>query len=465
MVSNRKIFEFHPRARAVVWGLWILGFQVLLLWIYHVPEPKGLLGDEVLYATRTEAILNGGPWHPSFLWPPAQPLFLAALVRFLHVHLLGVQIVQFGLLVGCALLLRGLWRRAGGSTAAATAAALLFLAHPSVQAYSHYLWPEVPHLFLTLLSLWLLTRWPGRLWAVAGAGAVLGCALLFKSLWTAAWPLWLLLVLLLPARRGPEDDAPERRRPWRVALRAVAFLAAVGLVTAPAWWHGWQQTARPTIADSSVFNLWVGLNDTARSDYVRDKVDLAEYLASGETVEERRAATWEKIRRRIAERGWIRAWLDQSGTQYHRLFSAKSLLVTQLPGRRCRGHVPRYRDPPGTWVGLLVLASHAVHVVTLVGFALGIALWRRWRRPLLWVLVALVGYQLALYAGLHVKTRYVLQLWPVFCGFAGSAWVRIAGRRPVPELRVTRPRLWLGAGLASLLIWLAFSGPYLDGAC
>lgn len=465
MASNRKISDFHPRLPAVVWVLWIVGFQILLLWIYHVPEPKALLGDEVQYSLRAQSILQGGPWHPSFLWPPGQPLFLAALARLLHVPLLGVQIVQFGLLVGCAFLLRELWRRAGGSTAAATAAALLFLAHPSVQAYAHYLWPEVPHLFLTLLSLWLLVRFPGRLGAVAGSGAVLGCALLFKSLWTAAWPLWLLLVVLLPARRAAEEDAPGRRRPWRIAMRAVAFLAAMALVTAPAWWHGWQQTGRPMIADSSVFNLWTGLNDDAHSDYVRHRVDLAAYLASGETVAERHAAYWKKIHHLVSQRGWLRTVSEQAGTQYHRLFSAKTLLVTQLPGPRCRGHIPRYREPPGPWVALLTLSSHSMHIVTLVGFALGLALWQRWRRPLLWVLLVLVGYQLALFLGLHVKTRYVLPLWPVLCGFAGSAWARFVGRQPVPELRVTRSRLWLGAGLAVLLLWLAFSGPYLDGAC
>lgn len=464
MSLRDRASSFRVPGGVATWVVWIVAVQVVLLWIYHVPEPKQLLGDEVRYAGRAEAILGGGPWHVDFLWPPGQPVFLAAVVRLFGVHRLGVQVVQLALLVACALMLRGLWRRAGGSPAAATLAACLFLAHPSIQAYAHYLWPEVPHLFLTLLSLWLPVRFAGRVGAAAGAGAALGLALLFKSLWTAAWPLWMLL-LILP-QRLPEEATRIRLR-WRPVGQALAFVVALGLVTAPAWWHGLKQTGRPMIADSSMLNLWIGLHDEARSDYSGDRgaVELEEYLESGETLAERRAVYRQKIRHRVAERGLLRTLLDQLGTQYHRLFSAKTLLVSQLPGPRCRGHVPRYRDPPGLWVALLVLGSHALHVVTLLGFALGLAGWRRWRIPLLWLLLALVGYQLALFLGLHVKTRYVLPLWPVLCGFAGSALVKLVGVEPAGELRFTRRRVGLGIALGILLLWLAFSGPYLDGNC
>ena len=65
--------------------------------------------------------------------------------------------------------------------------------------------------------------------------------------------------------------------------------------------------------------------------------------------------------------------------QPFRLLSAKTNLVTQLPGPACRGHLPSYRHPPPALVAVLTLGSHALHAVTLVGFAFGLVLWPRWR--------------------------------------------------------------------------------------
>src|SRR5690606_21491409 len=105
-----------------------------------------------------------------------------------------------------AVLLRDLWRRLGGSVAAANAAAALFLLHPGIAAFAHWLWPELPHLFLLLAALCLLARVPSATRGLA-AGACIGLAILAKSLLSPFWPLFLLSF----ARRGRPHLA------WRAA--------------------------------------------------------------------------------------------------------------------------------------------------------------------------------------------------------------------------------------------------------
>jgi len=111
-------------------------------------------------------------------------------------------------------------------------------------------------------------------------------------------------------------------------------------------------------------------------------------------------------------------------------------------------------------------SSHAAHALMLTGFAFGLCLWRRWRTLAPWLLLAFVGYQVALYSGLHVQARYLLPMVPVFCVFAGAALARVARASEISEVVVATPlRLALGAALAALLLWLAFAGPFLDGYC
>ena len=54
-----------------------------------------------------------------------------------------------------------------------------------------------------------------------------------------------------------------RARSVRV-LGVLSFATGIAVVTAPALVHGWRTWGRPMIADSSVYNVWVGLTDTER---------------------------------------------------------------------------------------------------------------------------------------------------------------------------------------------------------
>src|SRR5690606_18118486 len=104
-----------------------------------------------------------------------------------------------------------------------------------------------------------------------------------------------------------------------------AFVLGLGFVTTPALLHGWRSHGTPMIADSSIYNLWVGLTDRWRSDYIGDMggATLAEFLASGETPAARNAAWRERIATLVHERGLPALLAGQLGRQYFRLFSAK----------------------------------------------------------------------------------------------------------------------------------------------
>jgi 4-amino-4-deoxy-L-arabinose transferase-like glycosyltransferase len=432
----------------------LVASQALLWLAYYGGGAKRLIGDEESYQAFALAILQGGPWMPSTIWPPLQSLVLAAIYAIFGVHVVAVQLVQTLFFFGCACLLRGIWRDLSGSVRAANTAAALFLLDPASAAYAHWLWPEVPHLFLVLAVFRLLLAWPDSRLAAAAAGACTGLALLAKSLLSAFWPLFLIAF----ARR-------ERPR-FRIAP-AAAFVVALGVVTAPALWHGWREYGRPMIADSSVYNVWIGLTDRWRSDYVEDMggATLPGFLASGATPAERNAVYREKALAFVRERGFFTVIGDQLGRQYFRLFSAKTPLVSQLPGPACAGHLSVYstRD---SLTRTLTLWNDVFHALILGAAALGLACWRR-RPDARFVLVGLyVAYQLALMLLIHVKARFLFPMMPFFSAFAGSFLAAAFARGEARDtIALTPPRLAAGAALAALLLFLAFAGPALDHLC
>lgn len=445
--------RWKPAQLAVAAGF--VAGQALLWLAYYGGGAKPLIGDEQNYQNVALSILDGGAWMPGTIWPPLQSLLLASIYALAGVHVLAVQLAQTLLIVGCAVLLRALWRRIGGVRAANIAAAL-FLLNPSNAAYAHWLWPEVPHLFLVLLAFWLLIARPDSRAAAGAAGASIGCALLGKSLLAGFWPLFLIAFV--------RPDRPRFR-----SASALMFVLGVALVTAPALLHGWRAFGRPMIADSSMYNLWVGLTDRWRSDYIEDQggVTLPEFLASGTTPQERNAVYADKVEALLDERGFAQVAGDQLGRQYFRLFNAKTPLLSQLPGPACAGHLSVYATPP--WLTrTLTAAGDAFHIAMLVGFAFGLACWRRRPDAALWLIGAYLAYQLALFGLLHVKARFLFPMAPFLCAFAGSFYAAIAAkreRRATDPLDFSTPRIAAGTAFAALLLVLAFAGPAIDQSC
>ena len=451
--------------RRAWWGAFLALYtleQAALWWLYWGHGAKVLAGDEGIYSGWARNAPELAAFTQSYLWPPLQAWFL----RLFDTHIVAVQLVQTVLMLGCAGLLRALWLACDGRRRAANIAAALFVLNPSTAAYAQWLWPEVVHLFLMLAALWLLMLEPsppsslggkGVLRGVAGfvAGIATGAAMLAKSLLTPFWPLF---AVLLWRREQPRFDV-------RVAA---LFVAGVLATVAVPLWHGWQATGKPMVADSSAFNLVGGLNDRWRSDYIGDSVGplLGDWFAAGDTPAARNAAFIQGARHLIDERGVVETIEEQLSRQYFRLFNAKTLLLSQLPGPACAGYTGAYRDPSPVLAGALTAWSNIAHALTLAAFAFGLALWRRWRQPLPWLALAFFAYQLALYLPLHVKARFLLPMLPFLCAFGASFLASLA--RPEPDAAVMLQGAWrwlAGAALAALLLALAFAGPLLDLSC
>ncbi|MEO6076446.1 MAG: hypothetical protein ABIP56_06545, partial [Dokdonella sp.] len=213
-------------------------------------------------------------------------------------------------------------------------------------------------------------------------------------------------------------------------------------------------------------NLYVGLIDKSRSDYIDEwgMATLTPFLESGLTPQERNAVYAGKVDALLIERGFFATIGEQFGRQYFRLFNAKSLLVSQLQGPACEGHLGAYADSslaaPLEWI------TRVLHGLLLTLAVVGIATWRRWRHPLVIAIMLFFGYQLALYLGLHVMQRYLFPFLPFLCGFAGSAVAAWTVRRGEVDsaLTFTRWRMVLAFVLSALLLSLAFLGPLLDGS-
>jgi len=446
---------------AVVW----LSLHVFLLWLYYEPTIKPLIGDEYDYNRRALALLAGTSSTETFIWPPGQTWFIAAIYALAGQHLIAVQLAQIVLLAICTLLLV---RLCGTLTDPRTAwfAGALFALNPATLAHAHWLWPEVTHLVCLLGALCLmftpLRYLPSRAFA---AGALIGLALLFKSLLGVFWPLLLLVYL--------REDHARRSFAW---IPALAFLGGLLLATSPALWKGYAETGRPLIADSSIYNLYVGLRDMSRSDYIDEAgaPALKAFIESAPTPHERNSAYFDKIVALADHRGTITLLAERLGVQYFRLFNAKTLLVSQLPGPACSGRLGAYANP--STAPFVAGASHLAHTTTLALAAFGIVLWRRWRAPLALFSGAFIAYQLALYLGLHVMQRYLFQMLPFLCVFGGVLLAvlvqRARGRgaaivaAPAGDyFHFSAMRIFAGLILAVALLCLAFLGPVLDGAC
>ena len=444
-------------------GLAAVLLQAALLWIEWRPVPRRLWGDEGTYWQAAQEVRAGGEPDLHLIWPPLYPRFLAATMPLSGGTRLAAQLAQVALLVAAALLLRCLGRAllpdaaiARGIHAADVAAALLLL-DPQVAVFGAYLWPEALHLALFLFAWWALVargdRWP---WLVA-AGVALGLALLAKSLLLAFLP-----VLLAPLlRAGPW---------WRRLLRPAVVAAAIALTLLPVQLAHRARYGKATVADSSAFNAWVGLNDRARRNFVDEIVgdELGTYLRSAPEPAVRAVIARAKVRGLLAERGVATVLRAQLSRQYFRLFDRDSFLADQLPGGAiaARGDGYGYSAPP-PWVAAALRGwGWAIYAGVLGGAAFGIVIVARtvFARDGVtvpaasrhWLAVALlfIVYNLALFLVLHVKSRYRVQLMPVLdlCAAGAVAWVW--SRRP------QQPALTLAAGglLGALALFLAFGG-------
>lgn len=422
----------------------VLGFALLhaaLFWIEGSPSSRRLWGDEIMYRDLAARVSRGEAPEIDPLWPPLYVWFLGT-AEHLGLSALHVVLAQIGMLLLAGAALFALVRRFTGSARAALWASALFLLDPQVQAFGHYYWPEALHLLLFLGVAWLLSCVAPRPSTLLLAGLLLGLALLTKSLLLPFVPVLLLPVLAQEDRRRGLGQA------------ALVLLLAL-LVVAPTLVGNGHRHGSYVIADSSRFNLWVGLNDRSRRNLVGEIVgdEYLRYRESGRTLAERNAVLDGKLQGLLRERGLVELFLAQLRRQYFRLFDKDSFLTDQLPGGAIAAQGYGYAGTPAALQTLLRSWSYLAYALTLAAAGLGLFGLGLRGHPGLSAALAFLAYNLLLFLGLHVKTRYRLQFLPVLELLAGAALAGAVG--------YSRTRLALGLLAALVLLGLAFAGPFM----
>ena len=427
--------------------------QIWLLYLYSFPSRKVLWGDEVFYLDSARLLLAGNPrWHLEPLWPTLYSHFLAGLGAIGGPRpLVLVQMAQITLLVISVIVLGDFTRRVTGSETAGRAAATLMLLYPPLVAFSHYLWPEVLHLFfLTALS-WILLVHRRSLWWAVVAGVLLGLAVLTKSL---LMPIAPLVLVVFAAQR------PLRRAIWTGGV----FALALALTVVPTVVSNQQRHGVAMIANSGPFNLWVGLNDKARRNFDEPVVNDAylRFKASGATFSERNEWVTTEIRHQVGEQGILATVQAQLGRQYFRFFDKDSFLTSQLPPGPITAWKRGYLDRPPPLALPTRYVSYTAYALLLIAAPMGWFLWPFARPQGLRLWAGFFAYVLALALFLHVKSRYRLQILPFF--FIGSgaavAWLEhvLNGGDGSP---INRRSVAAACIVSLLLLVLAFAGPLL----
>jgi 4-amino-4-deoxy-L-arabinose transferase-like glycosyltransferase len=405
----------------VVLGITSIGLIVnlWLLWLYYSPSPKQLVGDENYYYSHASLIASGTRVPYNLIWPPLYGELIGIVFSMFGEARIYVQMMQIGLWLISGFVLSQIVRRLTSSRIAAHTCLALFLLSPDLIAFSHYLWPETVHLFLWLLGLWLLVCHSNRRVAHGIAGVAFGLALLTKSLLMPFIPVVILYALLI------HDSA------LKVRLTNAAVGGCLVLVTIlPVMVSNLMTRGEFIIADSSLFNIYVGLNDKGLTDYSPVEIvgpALDVYMGSGPTHKIRNAIYREKVLTQLEQQGVLGTLLNQVPKQYLRLFDIQTYLTTQLPGMAR----PAYTTKSTGVIWALRSYSYLMYGFVLVAGAAGACFVRiasaNW--PSLFLLFIL--YNLGVFLVLHVKTRYVIQFMPFLIFFASVAccWLAASMKR------------------------------------
>lgn len=435
--------------------------------IYWWPERKSLMWLEGQYHQAATIAMYGTDWFDKDLMrSPLMTVFLMTIYKLFGLQIWIVHLIQLALLICAGFLFRRALRLVDVDARTAGWAAILLVVNPLTIAFTTYLTPDLLHLFFLVLLGYCLAhvahsdRHPHeahaqrtRLLASAGAGLALGFCLLASDLLSWVWPL-----LLLPlAWRGSLVQ-----RSMKLAL----FALALALVIAPAAYRGAKITGSPTITDTSALTRWLGLADMSRVDLVNDPTlpIIKQYTEHSPNHAERVEFATQKGNEIVETAGIFGTFAEQMRKQYFRLFSSNNRLVAQLIGPACEGYAAAYKALPFAINRAVDFIARTWHIAILVLFAMGLVLWKDWRRPWLVIAGGFFMYQLLHYGVHQVKTPALLGLLPIMSIFGGHLMSRL------PEFRAAKTpvsisRRITGLLLAALLVMLAILGPLLDASC
>lgn len=409
-------------------ALW-LAFAVLhavLFFLDLYPESRRPFGDEVMYRALAESAAHGGPGTPELLWPPLYVWLITPFAWLGAGWAHAVALFQVLLLAVSALVFHDVLMRMTAAPAAARLGQAFMLLDPHLAAYAHYAWPEVLHIALLVLLFWLLMARPsGRTWWMA-AGITAGTICLTKSVLEPFLP-----VLALPLAREIG---------WRSALlRTTGIVSLAALVLLPIAVTNWRTQGVFIVADSALFNLWVGLNADGRRSAVDDSAG-PEYLAfeaSAGAFAGRQQILADKVIALVRDRGVLSLVRDQWPKQYFRLFDSRTFLTEQLAGGPFLARGVGYREP-GAFVSFVLRAWNAAfYALVLAAAGVGLCTSRLSGRPWSLALFALFLYGLGLFFVVEARSRYriplMLPLWTaaalalVFRARGVSKWRVAAG--------------------------------------
>lgn len=408
-------------------------------------------------------------------WPPAYEAFLGAIFRLAGPQLAAARWAQVVLSTLTIAFVYGIAARAGGRRAGRIAA-FLCAVHPSLVAYSHYLYSET--LFIAFLTgaVWLCFRsWqPPRRAGLAGAGVLFGLAALTRSTALYFLPVWLGWVAW---RRG----RPELSRVALLSLVAVAVVlpwtlrnAVVfgelmpidGAVGRTLWWAYNEAPYRVDLGtsrlDAAHNRAECQVEPDPRAEEIPTVPELRELFPAAPELPYRTAVRLEfeisMVRNVFAARSFgaynrcelVNAWhfvWERPATALRRVlqrvydyWAPNSFLLRSVAWESYRGGpLDAEAYPTLKWI---VVSSH----VALVLLAL-LALGRRWQTPVVEWIVLFGVFNVAFHALAVAASRYRLPLEP-FLVVLAALWLAHPAR---PETRA-RALCVAGAGVAFLAL-------------
>lgn len=425
-----------------------------IFWISHQPSPRPLFGDETMYEMVGRKLAQGQRWWPNPIWPPLLFTFFAGVFEAGGGRM-AIQGIQLSLLFGAALILADLTRHLTGSRFAGSVAGYLMVSYPPLVAFAGFLWPEILHLFFLIASWWLLVRRRHPV-ARAFAGVLLGLTILSRYL---LWPF--LPGLLLPLF----SEGTWRRRLVSIGSVALGFSLVVGAFI----YRGRPNPLRPWITSSPIFNMWVGLNERSRRNFVDPVVGEAykSYRASSRSIADRDLILLTKILDKVRDEGVPALLARQLGRQYFRLFDKDSFFTDMLPGGEIAALGGGYVRPPPALATGLRWTSYVSYSLILLGAVVGLTVCPHAGRRWLQTLVLFLLYNLGIFLIVHVKTRYRVPMLPVLFLYTGCACAWGAAKLGwTAEAQPFRDRVgtwsWaVCAVAAATLLFFAWGGPWL----
>jgi len=422
--------------------------ETILFYLYYFPEPKLLFGDEVRYLETGFLILSGADWHSNPMWPPMQSVLIALFAKIFSHPLLPIQLFQYGLLLLSGFIIKDIiWRETRNNTSSQIALAVMLL-YPSWLAYSQYLWPEVIHVTLFVSIIWI-NRYKNSSynWMLL-SGLLLGLVILFKS----------LLILFIPFLYLPSLI---KFRKKTILIKMVLSLMLAVIIITPTSIKSHQMNGGWMVSNSSMFNLYLGLEDDKRQHFSHKMAGshYSEYTKSANTFTLRNEIVKNKALNKISKDGYINTILAQLNKQYFRLFDYQTFFSQQFAGKASDNYLGNYHHHSDEALVLIINTyNNLFYFIIVLAMFFGITVSFN-KSIIIKQFTFFLLYILGLFLLLHAIPRFRIPLVPVMAFFSGYLYYHLStiGFNFQKKFRVSLLLL-----LLVFVTFLLFAGHVLD---